>query len=155
MVTTLSIRRATDEDLPALLSLFGQPDMDGDHVISAADAGEVFTRMTAATHHEIYVAAADSQVVGTFTLILVNHLSHRGARSLIVEDVVVKTDWQGQGVGSQMMAFAAARGQQLRCYKLVLSSGLARERAHDFYEQLGFQRHGFSFLLPLATAGSP
>jgi hypothetical protein len=50
-----------------------------------------------------------------------------------------------------MMEFAAARGRLLRCYKLVLSSGLARERAHVFYEHLGFQRHGFRFLLPLDT----
>ena len=31
------------------------------------------------------------------------------------------------------------------CYKLVLSSNAKRERAHAFYESLGFERHGYSF----------
>jgi GNAT superfamily N-acetyltransferase len=48
-----------------------------------------------------------------------------------------------------MMEFAVARGKQLKCYKIMLSSGIKREGAHAFYEHLGFQKHGFSFLLPL------
>jgi GNAT superfamily N-acetyltransferase len=147
----LLIRRATEHDLQSLLSLLGQPDMDGDRVIPLAEAREVFRRVSADVNHEIYVALTDSGVIGTFTLLIVNHLSHRGARSLIIEDVVVQTNWQGKGVGRQMMEFAVARGKQLHCYKLVLSSGLRRERAHEFYEHLGFQKHGFSFLLPLDT----
>jgi GNAT superfamily N-acetyltransferase len=147
----LLIRRATEHDLQSLLSLLGQPDMDGDGVIPLAEAREVFRRVSADVNHEIYVALTDSGVVGTFTLLIVNHLSHRGARSLIIEDVVVQTNWQGKGVGRQMMEFAVARGKQLHCYKLVLSSSLRRERAHEFYEHLGFQKHGFSFLLPLDT----
>jgi GNAT superfamily N-acetyltransferase len=151
VMPNLLIRPATEHDLQPLLSLLGQPDMDGDGVIPLAEAREIFRRVSADANHEIYVASTDSEVIGTFTLLIVNHLSHRGARSLIVEDVVVQTSWQGKGIGRQMMEFAVARGKQLQCYKLVLSSGLGRERAHAFYEQLGFQKHGFSFLLPLDT----
>jgi GNAT superfamily N-acetyltransferase len=43
------------------------------------------------------------------------------------------------------MAFAIERAREKRCYKLVLSSNAKRERAHAFYEQLGFERHGFGF----------
>lgn len=151
----LLIRRATERDLQSLLALLGQPDMDGDRVIPLAEAQEIFRRVSADANHEIYVALTDSEVIGTFALLIVNHLSHRGARSLIVEDVVVGTNWQGKGIGGQMMAFATTRGKQLQCYKLVLSSGLRRERAHTFYEHLGFQKHGFSFLLPLDTPTPP
>jgi GNAT superfamily N-acetyltransferase len=35
------------------------------------------------------------------------------------------------------------------CYKLALSSNRRRERAHAFYERLGFGRHGVSFLVEL------
>ena len=37
-----------------------------------------------------------------------------------------------------------------RAYKLVLSSNAKRERAHAFYESLGFERHGVSFRLNLS-----
>ena len=145
----LSIRRATIADLPTLLSLLAQPDMDGDDVIGLAEAEAIFRRASTYPNHEIYVAFGTDEMVGTFTLLIVNHLSHHGAHSLVIEDVVVKATWQGKGVGRQMMDFAVARGQQLQCYKLTLSSGITRERAHEFYEHLGFQKHGFSFLLPL------
>jgi GNAT superfamily N-acetyltransferase len=151
----ISIRRATIDDLPALRSLLAQPDMDGANVISATEAQEIFKSLSAYSNHELYVALADLEVIGTFTLLIVHHLSHHGARSLVIEDVVVQARWQGKGVGRQMMEFAVARGKQLQCYKLVLSSGLRRERAHEFYERLGFQKHGFSFLLPLDTPTLP
>jgi GNAT superfamily N-acetyltransferase len=31
------------------------------------------------------------------------------------------------------------------CYKMALSSNLKRQKAHDFYDSLGFERHGYSF----------
>jgi hypothetical protein len=49
-----------------------------------------------------------------------------------------------------MMAFARNRCREKGCYKLVLSSNGKRERAHAFYESLGFARHGYSFRLDLA-----
>ncbi len=146
---TVSIRRAVAADLPALLALMAQPDMDGDRVLSLPEAQAIFARVSNHPHQEIYVALVEAEVVGTFSLVIVNHLSHHGARSLIIEDVVVKASRQGEGIGRQMMEFAVARGKQLKCYKIMLSSGIKRERAHAFYEHLGFQKHGFSFLLPL------
>jgi hypothetical protein len=35
------------------------------------------------------------------------------------------------------------------CYKLSLSSGLPRDGAHAFYDSLGFERHGYSYLIRL------
>ena len=48
-----------------------------------------------------------------------------------------------------MMRFAMARATEKHCYKIVLSSNAKRERAHSFYESLGFERHGFSFRIML------
>ena len=55
-----------------------------------------------------------------------------------------------RGIGRAMMEFAQARCRDKRCYKLVLSSNAKRERAHAFYESLGFARHGYSFRTELA-----
>jgi GNAT superfamily N-acetyltransferase len=33
------------------------------------------------------------------------------------------------------------------CYKMALSSNLNRESAHRFYDALGFERHGYSFVI--------
>jgi GNAT superfamily N-acetyltransferase len=145
----INIRAARLEDLAQILALLDQPDMSGGDMPTEAEARPIFERMISNPDHLIYVAESGDEIVGTFALIVVQHLSHHSARSAVVEDVVVKSDWQGRGIGRRMMAFAAEEGRKLGCYKLVLSSGKKRAVAHEFYESLGFERHGVSFLLPL------
>ena len=66
-----------------------------------------------------------------------------------VEDVVVDIDFQGKGLGRQMMNYAAEVARQLGGEKLVLSSGKARTNAHEFYEHLGYKKDGYRFSLKL------
>jgi GNAT superfamily N-acetyltransferase len=49
--------------------------------------------------------------------------------------------------GQQMMQFAMHCCREKGCYKVVLSSNIKREAAHRFYESLGFQKHGYSFIV--------
>lgn len=87
----------------------------------------------------------------TFALLIMDNLAHGGAPSGIVEDVVVRADHQGLGLGKMMMHFAMDVCRQAGCYKLMLSSNQKRVTAHVFYESLGFDRHGFSFVVPLRS----
>jgi GNAT superfamily N-acetyltransferase len=147
MMPHIDIRRATLHDLPAIMSMIAQMDLDGGTQLSLSAAEEVFTRVSTYPNHEVYVATVETEIIGTFVLLIMHHLSHHGARSIVIEDVVVRDDWRSQGVGRTMMEYAVRRGRALGCYKLMLSSGIKRERAHAFYETLGFQKHGYSFLL--------
>jgi ribosomal protein S18 acetylase RimI-like enzyme len=72
-----------------------------------------------------------------------------GAPSAIIEDVAVDPNCQGRGIGKTMMRYALKLAAEKGCYKAVLSSNLGRERAHAFYDALGFERHGYSFRLDL------
>jgi GNAT superfamily N-acetyltransferase len=83
--------------------------------------------------------------VGTFALMVMDNLAHRGAPSAIVEDLCVDEGMRRQGVGRAMMAFAMSYAEANGCYKLALSSSSTRARAHDFYRSLGFSQHGVSF----------
>ncbi len=76
-------------------------------------------------------------------------MAHLGTPSAIVEDVGVLPKMQGKGVGKAMMEFALKYAKEKGCYKMTLSSNLRREATHQFYESLGFQKHGFSFLVEL------
>jgi GNAT superfamily N-acetyltransferase len=71
-----------------------------------------------------------------------------------VEDVVVDQAHQGRGVGTEMMRHAIAEARSRRCYKVALSSNMKRDRAHAFYEGLGFRRHRYSFLVELEEGRS-
>ena len=73
----------------------------------------------------------------------------------IVEHVAVAVRAQGQGIGASMMRHAMTLSRTHGCYKLALSSNVKRERAHAFYDGLGFTRHGFSFVVDFVPGREP
>jgi GNAT superfamily N-acetyltransferase len=134
---------ATEDDLPALLELHRQAG-DG-RVLPLERAREIFRRMSQYPSYVIYVARRRDEVVGTFALIIMENLGHLGAPSALVENVLVDERSRSRGIGATMMHFAMDEARRAGCYKLALSSNLVRERAHAFYDRLGFERHGYSF----------
>lgn len=141
------IRQASASDLPSILQLYAEV-LDKGQVLSLPEAEALFQKMSNYPNYKIYVAELDSQVVGTFALLVMDNLAHRGTPSGIVEDVAVQANLQGKGIGREMMQFAMQVCSEAGCYKLALSSNQKRVEAHAFYESLGFDKHGFSFLVP-------
>jgi GNAT superfamily N-acetyltransferase len=144
----VEIRPAKRNDLSAILAMMADLETD-DQALNLSAAEAIFKRMQSYPNYTIYVAVAEGEIIGTFSLLIMDNLAHMGAPSGIVEDVVVHSSWRGQGIGKQMMQFAMQQCQKAGCYKMALSSNLIREQAHRFYDQLGFQRHGYSFIVPI------
>lgn len=142
---SVSCRLATRADLPEVLGLYAQPDLDDGEVLALAEAERLFERMAQYPYFKVHVAVCDSRIVGTFALLIMDNLGHCGAPSAVIEDVAVDPAWQGRGIGKIMMRHALGICHEKGCYKAALSSNLKRERAHAFYESIGFERHGYSF----------
>jgi GNAT superfamily N-acetyltransferase len=149
MKSPLVIREAGEEDLAGVLALYAQPEIDDGQVLAIEDAREMFSRFKLYPDYKLYVVIDDGAVVGSFALLIADNLGHLGAPSGLVEDVVVDPRRHGQGIGRQMMAFAIERCRDRGCYKVALSSNLKRDRAHQFYDSIGFERHGYSFRVEL------
>jgi GNAT superfamily N-acetyltransferase len=148
----IQCRAALKADLPDVLRLYAQPDIDDGRVLSMDEAERLFDRMARYPDYSIHVAIRDDRIVGSFALLIMDNLAHQGARSGVIEDVVVDPQWQGQGIGTAMMRHALRLCGEKGCYKVALSSNIKRERAHAFYESLGFERHGYSFrVMPLPS----
>jgi ribosomal protein S18 acetylase RimI-like enzyme len=141
----MNLRDITFDDLPDVLRLYAQPDFDNGEVLDDTQARALYARFLTYPDYKIYVAEEGGRIVGSFALLVMLNLGHCGAPSAIVEDVVVDPQMQGRGVGAAMMRAAMDLARNKGCYKLVLSSNAKRVRAHAFYEQLGFMRHGISF----------
>lgn len=152
MVDALTLRAALAPDLPEVLRLYAQPDIDDGNILALADAKRIWARMASYPNYKLYVAVQGAQVVGTFALLIMDNLGHLGTPSAVVEDVAVDPAWQGQGIGQTMMRHAMALAAASGCYKLALSSNLKREKAHAFYDSLDFERHGHSFRTALPAA---
>ena len=145
----VTVRQAFRADLPHILGLYSVLGEDDGSVLSLAEAETILTTMASYPDYRLYLAEAEGRVVGTFTLLIIDNLAHRGARSAILEDVVVASELRGQGIGRTMLACAARLCREKGCYKIVLSSNRRRRGAHRFYRALGFSRHGCSFSLTL------
>ena len=148
----IDIHEATAADLDDLLFLYHQLGEDDGNVLDLDKARRIFARIRNYPDYHLYLARdPGGRAVGTFALLIMDNLGHCGARSAVVEDVVVASDCRGCGIGSEMMAFAAMLSRAAGCYKITLSSNRNREGAHRFYESLGFTRHGYSYLLSLGA----
>lgn len=141
-----TIREATEADLPAILDLYSQAGLDEGVRVPLEKAQAQFARLAAYPSHSIYVVTDNGgSVLATYALLIMDNIAHAGAPLAIVEHVAVAASHQSRGIGTAMMRHAMDLSRAAGCYKLALSSHVKRERAHDFYDKLGFTRHGYSF----------
>ena len=106
-------------------------------------------RICADPSSTVLVAEVDGEVVGTCQVFVLQHLQHRGGRCAEVESVHVAAERRGQGIGATLMAAAVEWARSAGCYRVQLTSNVARPEAHRFYERLGFapSHVGFKLLL--------
>ncbi|WP_283607851.1 GNAT family N-acetyltransferase [Faecalispora anaeroviscerum] len=139
----VTIREVRRDDLEAIRELYYQPAFHDGEPIPMEQTERILEEMEQYPYYKVFVALIGDRVVGTFSLAILQSLS--GDFAGVIEDVVVREECRGQGIGEQMIRFALERGKEAGCYKVALSSNVKRERAHHFYESLGFERHGYSF----------
>lgn len=148
---TITMRRATTADVPALVAML-LDDALGATRESADDLTpyfEGFTRVEASPNTHLMVAVLDGEVVGTLTLTVLPGLSRQGSSRANIEAVRVVSALRSQGIGSQMMEWAMEVARLLGCRRVQLTSDTSRTDAHRFYEHLGFEpsRVGFTKVL--------
>lgn len=91
--------------------------MDDSQTLTSADAEQVFDRMVHHPDYRMYVAIRDDRIVGTFALLIMDKLAHRGAPAGVIEDVAVDPQWQGLGIGTAIMRHALRLCGEKGCYK--------------------------------------
>lgn len=145
------IRPAGRSDLTAILDIFAETGLDGGERLSPVDAERAFERLAAHPDHTVYVAIDKAgAIAGTYALTVIDTMIRGGLPFALVEQVGVATASRGLGIGRLMMHHAMDLARARRCYKLMLSSHVTFTGAHAFYDSLGFERHGYSFVVDLA-----
>ncbi|MBT4446279.1 GNAT family N-acetyltransferase [archaeon] len=90
---------------------------------------------------------SDQEIARAYIFLITNDL-HDQPYALL-EDVFVAEEHRGKGFGKQLIEHAVKKARDLGCYKLIGTSRNERPKVHQFYEKLGFDRHGFEFRLNL------
>jgi GNAT superfamily N-acetyltransferase len=148
----VAIRPASESDLARIVELLGQMDETMYPPRRDADAAAhlaIFRQIDADPRQHMLVAEADGRVVGSAHLIVIPHLSRSCKPSAVVEGVVVEEAYRGKGVGAALMRRVQQTAREEGCYKLSLSTNLARTGAHRFYSRLGWKRSHYGFSLEL------
>lgn len=97
----------------------------------------------------IFVAVEGVQVIGTITLLIERKFIHGGGRVGHIEDVAVRKDFQGRGIGRKLVEHAVEYAAEQDCYKVILDCS---EDNVPFYERCGFRRHEIGMRKDVGTA---
>ncbi|HVQ43614.1 MAG TPA: GNAT family N-acetyltransferase [Candidatus Saccharimonadia bacterium] len=82
----------------------------------------------------LYVAKADGRIIGTVCRI---DLRHPVRTKCWIEDLVVDSEFRGQGIARRLME-AAIAGAPEEAVSVNLNSNVARTESHRLYQKLGF-----------------
>lgn len=93
----------------------------------------------------MYVVRDGAEVIAMASL-LYTVSTAEGGKAAWLEDLVVRPDRRGQGIGTMLLEHVVARGRADGLLRITLLSDAANERAHALYRGLGFE---FSAMRPM------
>ena len=100
-------------------------------------AKEILKKIKQNTNHIIYVAIDNKKIVGSTTLLIEQKFIHDGGLVGHIEDVVVRKDYEGKGIGIKLVTSLLERAKEKNCYKTILD---CKDDVKQFYERIGFKR---------------
>ena len=100
-------------------------------------AKEILKKIKQNTNHIIYVAIDNKKIVGSTTLLIEQKFIHDGGLVGHIEDVVVRKDYEGKGIGIKLVMSLLECAKEKNCYKTILD---CKDDVKQFYERIGFKR---------------
>jgi ribosomal protein S18 acetylase RimI-like enzyme len=165
--TALLFRRATRDDLPAIVAMLADDPLGAQRESNTSPLPrryhDAFDAIDRDPNIELVVAQAGGAgapgatgLVGVLQLSFIPNISHQGSWRALIEGVRVAAAHRGGGVGRQMLLWAIERARQRGCLMVQLTSDKSRTDAIRFYEGLGFVASHQGLKLHLASsAGDP
>jgi GNAT superfamily N-acetyltransferase len=137
-MTDVHIVSASPEDVPIILELIrglGEYERLSDEIVATEDGLRkwLFGERPAA---EVVLAYVDTTVAG-FALFFHNFSTFLGRPGLYLEDLFVKPEWRGRGIGQRLLVHLAALAVERGCGRMEWTVLDWNEPALRFYERMG------------------
>jgi len=100
-------------------------------------AKEILKKIKQNRDHIIHVAMDGEKIVGSTTLLIEQKFIHDGGFVGHIEDVVVRKDYEGKGIGIKLVTSLLEHAKEKNCYKTILD---CKDDVKQFYERIGFKR---------------
>jgi len=150
----MTFRRATKEDLPAIIEMIANDALG--HLRERyknplpKEYYSAFERIDGDSNQElIAIENSEGEVVASFQLSFLQYLTYVGGIRCLVENVHVREDQTGKGIGKQMFQWIIQRAKEKRVHLIQLTSNKLRPNAIRFYEGIGFKATHEGFKLHL------
>ena len=104
--------------------------------LDKSKAKEILKKIKQNPDHIIHVAIDDNKIVGSTTLFVEQKFIHDGGFVGHIEDVVVRKDYEGRGIGIKLVTSILERAKEKNCYKTILD---CKDDVKQFYEKIGFK----------------
>ena len=88
------------------------------------------------------IVALENEIVVGYASI--HYLKKITRKSGVIEDVVVKENQRGKGIGKLLVKNLIEKAKQNNCDKIILSSS---EKNLKFYQKLGFKKNEFEMIM--------
>ncbi|MFW6105231.1 MAG: GNAT family N-acetyltransferase [Chloroflexota bacterium] len=144
------IRGATKADLQAIEKLLEDLTnaMDNTQGIDIGIAIKTCERLLKDASSHILVAAIEGTPVGFINFTVRQTILH-GSPSALIDELVVTEEYQGKGVGKQLVLAALEKCKQLGCCEVEVSTEKTNLKARKFYKKYGFEEIGMLFEVDL------
>jgi GNAT superfamily N-acetyltransferase len=155
-MTHLTFRDAVLADIATIITLSHNGDARGKDTppldpatLSDPRYRAAFDEISADPNHRLIVAEKNGAVVGTIQISIIPGMPRFGMKRGLLENVHIRSDQRGSGLGTQMVTWAIERCREAGCGLIQLTSNKLRLDAHRFYEKLGFTKshEGFKLML--------
>ena len=101
---------------------------------------EAFKNIDADKNQELIVIENKGfQIIGTLQITYIQYLSYCGGTRAQIENVFIRSDQRGLGIGKKVFEWAINRAKEKKVHVVQLTSDKKRPRAIKFYEDLGFK----------------
>lgn len=152
METSWSVRRASTDDLPAVLRVLAE---EGPTPVTApvepiaVDARQLraWADVMRTAGLTVYLAEIGARPIGTASAYMLPHVTYDCRPSVLVEAVVVALAFRRRGVARSIMNRLLDDARVAGCHKVQLLSHKrhAGDGAHELYRALGFQAEAEGF----------
>ncbi|MCM4163261.1 MULTISPECIES: GNAT family N-acetyltransferase [unclassified Arenibacter] len=147
-------RRANKEDLPAIIKMIANDTLGKlreqyrDPLPKAYYSA--FEIIDGDKNQQLMVIEnSEGEVVASFQLSFLQYLTYVGGIRCLVENVHVREDQTGKGIGKQMFQWIIETAKKKGVHLIQLTSNKLRPRAIRFYEGIGFKATHEGFKLHL------
>jgi GNAT superfamily N-acetyltransferase len=144
------IRTPSKSDLPAIGRLLEDLTnaMDSTEGTDIGIALKTCERLVNDANPHFLVAATEGMPVGFINFTARQTILHRSP-SAMIDELVVAKEYQGKGIGEQLVLAAIDRCRQLGCCEVEVSTEKANLKARKFYKKCGFEERGMLFEVDL------